>query len=748
MSRARPLQTLIAASATLIAAWPVTTLFVGYSWVPGTLALVALVAAIGMFGRYFNLSPLLTLSVQLLAIVGVVLIGHLRGHLDTTLPAALQTLGSDAHSTVISYTAPAPSTIGIVFFIELIIAVIAVAVDFLAVTGRSPALAGMPLMVAFVISAANSGGALNPKYFLTLGAVWLTMLYAASERSASDWSGLRAYSSGRSSASVSLGGHDFGTFNRIAGVAALVLALVAAGALPATSQRFVTNGLARGGGTATVGFSQTLDLKKNLTDQDQTPVLTFRTKDPNPPPLRALVADTYSDGNWVQSQPSLSLRGADREPLQRENNPAPLSASRVQMTVSNSAMRPPFVVAPTQVASADFGNRTWDYDPSSGQPSAKSPISGYDIDYLTPSAKARPTGRLTDASAAALFAPDLAVDKASKPQIAAFVRRAAPRGTPFARAVAIQEYLRNGGGFTYSLTLAPTRKDSAGNPMDPISNFLATRKGYCVQFTSAMVMAARSIGIPARVGVGFLPGTSTASGVYQVKQADAHAWPELYFPGMGWTRFEPTSGVRSGTAPAYAAPKVTSSTAPVPSRTVKPSTRSTPNAPASTAAVKPAAATRQGRDLHLGWLLWTLLALALVVGAFCVLPVLGRRSRRILTQADDTGGGDRVQAQWEDLVMRMADLGIDPAPQVSPKAQEQYYSSRLEISAQGRESLHAAVAVVERSRYTNRPGADISTPAEDLIAQIRETRTRRRRMTASLFPQSGRDALRALFTRR
>ncbi|MEO8851725.1 MAG: DUF3488 and transglutaminase-like domain-containing protein [Allobranchiibius sp.] len=750
MSRARPLQTLLAALATLIAAWPASTLFVGYAWVPGTSALVALVAATGLVGRYFDLSPLLTLSGQLFGVVAAVLIGHLGDHLDSTLPAALQALGSDAHHTVISYAAPAPTTIGIIFFIQLIIAVIAISVDFLAVTGRSPAVAGLPLLVAFVISAANSGGALHPKYFLALGVVWLAMLYAASERLASDWSGLRAHSSGRSSPSVTLGGHDFGQFTRVAGVAALVLAVVAAGVLPASSQRFVTNGLARGAnGSSNVGFSSTLDLTKNLNDQDKTPVLTFHTKDPSPPPLRALVSDTYSDGNWVQSKPRELMRGTDDQRLRREENPAPLNADSFQLTVSNSAMRPPYVVAPTQVRSADFGSRTWNYDPGSGQPSAPSPISGYGVDYLVPRATARPTTE-QDAAAPApdTFLADLAVDEASKPQIATFVRQAAPRGTPFARAVDIQDYLRNGGGFVYSLTLARTRKTSAGAPLDPISNFLVTKQGYCVQFTSAMVMAARSIGIPARVGVGFLPGTSTASGVYEVKQSDAHAWPELYFPGMGWTRFEPTSGSRSGAAPAYATPKVNTSTAPAPSRQATPPKRAIPSAPRSITASKPVMATGTGRALPLGWLLWTLLVLALITAAFCVLPVLGRRSRRRLAETRDTGGGDRVQAQWEDLVARMADLGIDPAPPVSPKAQEQYYSRRLSIDRQGRESLHTAVVVLERSRYTDRPGDDISATADDLIARIRETRTRRRRVTATLFPQAGRDALRSLLTRR
>ena len=68
----------------------------------------------------------------------------------------------------------------------------------------------------------------------------------------------------------------------------------------------------------------------------------------------------------------------------------------------------------------------------------------------------------------------------------------------------IQAYLR-GSQFTYSLQLAEQAAD--GDLSDePLARFLETKRGYCVQFTSAMVMLAREAGIPARMAVGFLPG--------------------------------------------------------------------------------------------------------------------------------------------------------------------------------------------------------------------------------------------------
>jgi hypothetical protein len=56
-----------------------------------------------------------------------------------------------------------------------------------------------------------------------------------------------------------------------------------------------------------------------------------------------------------------------------------------------------------------------------------------------------------------------------------------------------------------------------------------------------MAIMARIVGIPSRVAVGYATGTyDRATGTYVVHESDAHAWPELYIDGQGWTRWEPT----------------------------------------------------------------------------------------------------------------------------------------------------------------------------------------------------------------
>ncbi|HEV3462940.1 MAG TPA: DUF3488 and transglutaminase-like domain-containing protein, partial [Actinomycetota bacterium] len=107
--------------------------------------------------------------------------------------------------------------------------------------------------------------------------------------------------------------------------------------------------------------------------------------------------------------------------------------------------------------------------------------------------------------------------------------------TPFEQALAIQDYLRST-EFKYNLNVPAL---SAGG--NQLRRFLTeVREGYCEQFAIAMAMMAREVGIPSRVAVGFTAGEIVDNNYQQVTTHDAHAWPELWFPGTGWTPFEPT----------------------------------------------------------------------------------------------------------------------------------------------------------------------------------------------------------------
>jgi transglutaminase-like putative cysteine protease len=123
--------------------------------------------------------------------------------------------------------------------------------------------------------------------------------------------------------------------------------------------------------------------------------------------------------------------------------------------------------------------------------------------------------------------------------------------TVFDKALAIQDRLRDGPEYAYNLD-TPLRAGTRS-----ILEFLTVSKeGFCQQFSTAMAVMLRSIGIETRVVVGFAAGTSSTSrpGQYSVTTSQAHSWVEVYFPGSGWMPFEPTPGRVNPSVVAYDPP--------------------------------------------------------------------------------------------------------------------------------------------------------------------------------------------------
>ncbi len=106
--------------------------------------------------------------------------------------------------------------------------------------------------------------------------------------------------------------------------------------------------------------------------------------------------------------------------------------------------------------------------------------------------------------------------------------------TPYDKATAITDYLRKNITYTTAVGTPPPGRDV-------LSWFLFdTKTGFCNYYATAEVILLRSVGIPARIVVGYAQGKYEAPNKYVVLQKDAHAWPEVYFPDNGWVEFEPT----------------------------------------------------------------------------------------------------------------------------------------------------------------------------------------------------------------
>ncbi|MCL6106764.1 MAG: transglutaminaseTgpA domain-containing protein [Actinobacteria bacterium] len=111
------------------------------------------------------------------------------------------------------------------------------------------------------------------------------------------------------------------------------------------------------------------------------------------------------------------------------------------------------------------------------------------------------------------------------------------QGNRYGQVTAIEKYLKK--NYTYDLNIPAPAKGA-----DAVAYFLFQQHaGYCEHFASAMVVMARSIGIPARLVTGYAGGNyNLFTGLWEIRQSDAHAWVEVYFGAAGWVPFDPTPG--------------------------------------------------------------------------------------------------------------------------------------------------------------------------------------------------------------
>lgn len=759
MSRTRLPETALAGLATLVVSWPLTTLFTPNSWVRPTVAMVLAVVAAGLLGRMLTTSRT---GVALVQVVAVVLASgwlYGGGHLWHGLPTpdmvlAFNNLLVDARGVIQNYSAPAPTNRGIILGIGLAIGLTAIVVDHLAVMRRSPALAGLPLLTAFLISASNSGESLHPGYFMAAAGVWLVMVGRQGIASMRRWGTTAPLVPGRRSQDDGVLG--FATLGRSLGIAALAAAVALPAVLPHLPTRYLVDGLGRsadatGFSDGQFGLNTTVDLSRSLDDRSQAPVLSYITTAPNPTPLRVGVLTSYRDDQW---QP-------DQDPVRYSRNPVVtlppelangVARKRYRVSVEGSRLQAPQIAAPFPLVSADLDGARWGLDPATQVAKVNRATESYTMDYveLDP-----PRALLAQAPTQLANDPAhedaLQLDPASEPAVKALAAQVVPAGASrIEAALAIQAHFRSG-AYTYSLELAGPVKDANGRlaQYDPITHFLKTKTGYCVQFATGMVMLARASGIPARIAIGFLPGTLD-KGVYKVKAADAHAWPELYFEGVGWLRFEPTPPSRSGQAPPYSL-ESTPQTSPGSGSTntstasALPSNRrdggandpGSQDASASTSADTGilSAWWSSGRLTLLGWVL-----LGLVIGGVGAVAVpLGARLRLRRRLRDAESEARRIEVEWQAMVERIGDLGVIPPRGSTPRQAGRFFMREAYLEGAERESLRRVVDTVERSRYAP-PGAtlvDIREDTQRVVRAVSGVRRRKDRLRAWWWPQDG-----------
>jgi transglutaminase-like putative cysteine protease len=307
-----------------------------------------------------------------------------------------------------------------------------------------------------------------------------------------------------------------------------------------------------------------------------------------------------------------------------------------------------------------------------------------------------------DDVAAASVATDPADPELELPALPERVKALAERITlsetsTVAKAKALQDYLR--ANYTYSLEVPETTVDS------PLEDFLFESKvGYCVQFAGAFTVLARSVGIPARLALGYTPGKLTEDGYFSVTGKNAHAWPEVRLSDNRWVAFEPTpgrgnpdgeaitgvAGIDGPEAPESTAATTTSTTVVASELAVPtvPETATTPEIP--TAINEKSSSTR-------ALLLAALLALAAMVGTAIWLTrrrrestiIVTERTRRTLRSQDPA---EQIDALWVRVERRLGQT-------LSPRGNQETEIAFADRAAALVPQVPALALLTQRARY-------------------------------------------------
>lgn len=665
----------------------------------------------------------------LVAIV-VAIIGVTAGYASDVaflgfLPSAdavdrLTAVSRSGFQSIANQAIPAEPQLGIVFLLALLMIGCALAAE-AAAAHRLPALTAIPLLGLLVIPTAVRPELTDPVWFVVTAALYLLLLRSG-----------RAQTSRRVFV--------------VAGVAAIVGGLVTPSILPSVDP----DAAATTGGLA-AGVNPLINLGDDLRRGDPVVAVTYTTDSDSGLYLRLATLDSFNGRTWSPTRvPALSERTVDAFPPPAGLTDAVLRERKEAVVeVGNISGRWLPLPYPAQSVTGTEGDWFWEPDGLSARTSNSS-LSGqtYSVAFsnVEPSLdQLQVSVPVTDLDTAPAEYADIDVLRylglpARMPQIitdtAAEIRGSLTSNYDIA--LALQAYFQDG-DFEYSED-APVEQGYDGSGTDVLAEFLVAKSGYCVHYSSAMAVMARSLGIPARIAVGFQPGEqSTIDGqpVYTVSSHDLHAWPELYFEGVGWLRFEPTPG--RGEVPDYGLDAPVDDPA-TPENEALPATNAPSAAPTATAAperpveIDPLTGApvvpEQAAD-PLPIVLLVMLGILLLAG---LTPAAARALVRRRRYARVRRGEDAAAAAWDEVRDTARDHGWAAPDSETPRD----FAERLAVVMAGSEATITGFRDdVELSAFAP-PGRGSPTVEElrSVRRAIGATVTRRLRLRAVFLPTS------------
>jgi len=692
MTRPRILPHLAVLASLVTAVLPLTTLL-DSGWFGASVSLVAVIVAVGYAGRWVR--PGMGFGLQLVALlIGVWWaypgrLGDLVGLGGWGVPRVLEGAAAQIMTSVAPVDAGAPLR----FALVTAIGILAILIDAIANSWRLPLVAAFPLAAVFIGPQLAVPQGDHLVYAVAFAIALLLLIAARGSREPRRRSSLAAVA--------------------IVIVAAFA-AVLAVPAIPFAP----TSGVALYARPTSVNVS--IDLGDDLRNRSNVEVLRVRTNLAAAPYLRLATHTMFDDDGWhVDTGASAPLvDGFDAVDIDDD-----IETSARTTWVDRVRLDTQYLPLPKNAVSVDGVGREWQIM-AENRTARTSTDSTQGLEYSVRSVEVVPTRAQFEnlrAGDAPDFAFDVTPEVANGPIGQAARSVTAEARTPYDRAVALQSWLRST-EFEYSLD-TPVTDGFDGSDAEAIEAFLQVREGYCVHFASAFTLMARTVGLPARIAIGYLPGTSTGERVegraaYSVTADRLHAWPEVYFSDIGWTQFDPTPSVAQAqnvtSADAEDQPEPVETTAPEPEEerpSVSPSaTASATPTPSETAAP---AARPAHRDADPWWIaLLTAGVLVLAAAPWGVRRAI--RARRMAASAR----GDALAA-WREVVAMVDDARIPRGRALSERALARAIledprlggpaASRVDAAALG-----ALVDAVELARYSG------SAPRrEDLAPHLR-----------------------------
>ena len=639
------------------------------------------------------------------------------------------------------YTSPVPARYAESYLFLLVCSIgIMLAVDLLACGLRRVPLAGLPVLLTLTIPISILDSGLAWPIFVITALLYLLLLSTEQARrvlawgrsvagTGRRWDSLDQAASGSSIRSAAL------RIGLLATAGALLLPIV----IPVTDGVFGKpggSGIGNGPGGNVVIKNPIVDLRRDLVQKKHVPLVYAQTNDRDRSYLRLAVLDEYTGNEWKPSPRHLPERNRVDGRLP---DPPGLFRSVPGSTASWSlSLAPSFdtqwLPTPYPARSVHIGG-DWRYDSRTldiVNAAAHRDLgnTAYTATAFHPHYDAR---QLADTLSAPgdVQGPMTSVPTNLPPVIARTALRVTSKAqSPYARAVALQDWFRDNGGFTYSTARRP------GSGMSELAAFITHDKvGYCEQFAAAMAVMGRTLGIPSRVVVGFLhPQSAGQPGTWVYTTDDLHAWPEMYFTGFGWVVFDPTPAVRSGAAPPYTQQQLPGN---VPTSTIATPTPSTKQLPKGEKLQQSPTSTASGP----GPMLWLPVgAGVLVLLLLAALPRLVRDARRRAWLRPGQGATGLAAGVWAELRATAVDLGL--AWPAGRSARETGRVLARHLPGDDLVALEELVGFVERARYA-RPfelGDDEERQVTGRVAEVTRGLTaaasRGRRRLAAVLPPS------------